>query len=170
MIQAAPVIKYFKNFFGRRDPRQEAGLSLARLLSQLDLLEMPFDNGIQPTRRSNTSRNVAIGVWLMPLGAKQDPSTANFDNAMPAVTSDLRRLGVGILMPLRLPATRVVLAFADVEDHWKFFVCNVRHNSPRPGGWFKIGLAVDGIWEPEPLQISHFRNRILSAFGNAQAE
>jgi hypothetical protein len=164
------MIKSFKNFFGRRDPRQEAGLTLARLLTQLDLLEMPFDNGVRQTRRSNSTRYVAIGIWLMPLGAKQNPEDANFDNALPAVTADLRRLGVGLLMPLRLPASRVLLAFADAEDHWKFFVCNVRHNSPGPGGWFKIGLAVEGTWEPEPLQISHFRNRIMNAFGNADTE
>lgn len=164
------MIKSFKNFFGRRDPRQEAGLALARLLSQLDLQDMPFDNGVQQNRRNNTSRNVAIGVWLMPLGAKQDPADANFDNPMPAVTADLRRLGVGLLMPLQLPAPRVILAFADSEDLWKFFVCTVRHNSPRPGGWFKVGLAVEGVWEPEPLQVSRFRRRIQNAFGPPESE
>ncbi len=166
MIQNAPVIKSFRNFFGRRDPRQEAGLALARLLSQLDLQEMPFDNGVRPTRRGNSTRYVALGVWLMPLGEKQAPETANFDNAMPAVTSDLRRFGVGLLMPLQLPSPRVLLAVADSEDHWKFFICGVRHNSPRPGGWFQIGLSVDGIWEPEPLQVAHFRKRIQNAFAD----
>lgn len=164
MIQNSPMIKSFRQFFGRRDPRQDASYALARLLSQMDLQEMPFSHGLQKTRRLDSTRYVAQGVWLMPLGVDQKPEHANFDIAMPAVTSDLRRFGVGLMMPLRLPSPRVLLAVADTEDCWKFFVCSVRHTSPRPGHWFQIGLGVEGIWDPEPLQMAHFRNRIHDVF------
>jgi hypothetical protein len=51
------------------------------------------------------------------------------------------------------------LAIADLDESWRFFLTDLRHQSSRPGGWFQLGLDVINIVDPESLQMSHFRNR-----------
>lgn len=148
----------------RPDPRQQASLSIARLLSQLDLEALPFEEGVQPSRRDAETRHVAIGIWLIPLNENQRPDDADMNRAIPAATCDLRRHGIGVLTPAKLPSKRFIVAVADLENAWKFFVAESRHQSDRPGGWHQLGLHIEKVWQPESLQIVHFRHRVENIF------
>lgn len=164
MISRLPILSTLGGMFNRRDPRQEAGLALTRLLSQFDMEAMPYDRGMRESRRDDNSRHVAIGVWLIPLTENQDPDKADLNKAIPAATCDLRRHGIGVLMPVKLQSKKFIVAIADMEKTWRFFLVGVRHQSDRPGGWFQLGLSVDRIWEPDSLQTVQFRHRIENAF------
>ncbi|MBC7965833.1 MAG: hypothetical protein H7Z17_07895, partial [Fuerstia sp.] len=141
------------------DPRLKASYSLSRILTQLDLRDMPYEEGMNPNRRHDETRHVSIGIWLIPVEADQCPEAANTALAEPAVTCDLRRQGIGVLVPKHMTAKRFLVAVADLDESWRFFLTEVRHQSTRPGGWLQLGLDVIKIVDPESLQMSHFRNR-----------
>ena len=159
MIRSNAILSSFASMLRGPDPRLKASYSLSRILSQLDLRDMPYDEGMNASRRQDVTRHVSIGIWLIPIAADQGPDTADTKLAEPAVTCDLRRQGIGVLVPKHMTATRFLVAFEDLDELWRFFLTEVRHQSVRPGGWFHLGLEVIRIVEPESLQISHFRNR-----------
>lgn len=150
--------------FTRRNPRQQAALALARLLSQIDMETMPFDKGVQKSRRQDDTRHVAIGVWLVPLAEGLHPDDAALDKAIPAATCDLRRHGIGVLLPLELKTKALIVAISDKDNVWRFFIGDVHHQSGRPGGWFHVGISIDESWEPAQHQTIEFRHRIENAF------
>lgn len=159
MIKANPVINAVASMLHRANPRRKASLSLSRILTQLDMRDLPYDEGVNTNRRHDVTRHVSIGIWLVPIEANQSPAAADTSFAQPAVTCDLRRQGIGVLVPKQMTATRFLVAVADLDDSWRFFLTEVRHQSTRPGGWFQLGLDVVKVVDPESLQMSHFRNR-----------
>ena len=164
MIQPTRRLRSIGSMFQRRNPRQRATLALARLLSQIDMASLPFDRGVEKSRRQDDTRHVAIGVWLVPLAANQHPGDARLDKAVPAATCDLRRHGIGVLMPTELKTNAVMMAVADQENVWRFFIGTVRHQTGRPGGWFHIGMTIDEAWDPSGVQASEFRHHVENAF------
>jgi hypothetical protein len=164
MIQHIPVLKTLGGLFSRRDPQREATITLSRLLTQFDMQTLPFDRGVRESRRNDEARHVAIGIWLIPIPSNQSADDADMDKAIPAATCDLRRGGIGVLMPVELRTKRFVVAVADTEHVWRFFTAAVRHQSPRPGGWFQLGLHVEQNWDPDAFQTLAFRHRVENAF------
>jgi hypothetical protein len=167
MFPRIPVLNAVTSMLHRPDARLQASLSLARLMSQLDLEAMPFEEGVQASRRDAETRHVAIGIWLIPLDEKQNADAADMKKAIPATTCDLRRNGIGVLTPARLGSKKFVVAVADLENAWKFFVAETRHQSDRPGGWHQLGLHVEKIWQPGSMQIVQFRHRVENIFQEA---
>ena len=159
MIKTLPILSSVASMLRGPDPRHKASCSLSRIVSQLDLRDMPYDEGLIKNRRDGVTRHVSLGIWLIPMDDNQSPSAADTSFAEPAVTCDLRRHGIGVLVPKQTTAKRFLVAVADFDESWQFFLTEVRHQSVRPGGWFHLGLEVIRIVEPESLQISHFRNR-----------
>ncbi len=159
MIKTLPFVSSVASMLRGPDPRHKASCSLSRIVSQLDLRDMPYDEGLTKNRRDGVTRHVSLGIWLIPIAADQGPDTADTKLAEPAVTCDLRRQGIGVLVPKHMTATRFLVAVEDLDELWRFFLTEVRHQSVRPGGWSHLRLEVIRIVEPESLQISHFRNR-----------
>lgn len=164
MIQKIPVLNAIASMLHRPDERKQASLAIARLMSQLDLEAMPFEQGVQLSRRDAQTRHVAIGIWLIPMGEDQRPGDVSMKTAVPATTCDLRRNGIGVLTPAPPQARKFMVAVADLENTWKFFIAESRHQSERPGGWNQLGLSIQKVWEPDSLQIMQFRNRVATIF------
>lgn len=164
MFQRIPVLSNLGGVFQKRNPRQQAGLALTRLLTQFDMGQMPYETGTRPSRRSEGTRSVAIGIWLTPFEENRGPETADMQKAIPAATCDLRRQGIGVLMPVKLQSRKFIAAVADSENVWRYFVVKARHVTDRPGGWFQLGLSVESMYEPESLQKLRFRQRVENAF------
>ena len=156
MFQRIPVLSNLGGVFQKRHPRQQAGLALSRLLTQFDLGQMPYESGSRPSRRADCTRNVAIGIWLIPFEEGRSPENVDLHKAIPAATCDMRRQGIGVLMPVKLAASRFLAAVADPENVWRFFVVT--------GGWFQMGLSVEAMYEPDSLQTLRFRHRVENAF------
>ena len=131
-------------------------------MTQLDLRDLPYEQGVDNNRRQEETRHISIGVWLVPMAANQSVSSVETSNAVPAVTCDMRRQGIGVLVPTNLQARQFIVAVADQDDVWRFFLTNVRHVSSRPGGWHQLGLDVAKTIDLESLQLLHFRNRVNS--------
>lgn len=165
MIQRIPGLSAIGDLIHRKDRQKQAGLALARLMTQLDMESMPYDEGVRQSRRDATTRYLAIGVWLVPVGENEDPQTVDLRKAVPAATCDLRRHGIGVMIPVRLESPRFIVAIADIENIWRYFLVRSVHITGRPGGWFHLGLHVERIWEPTSLQTVEFRNRVENVFG-----
>lgn len=146
--------------FQRHDPRKQAAVALARIVTQYDMCEMKYSEGLETDRRAREERHVAIGVWLIPVesGASQDDF--DFSAAVPAVTQDLRANGFGVMTPVRLDATQFVTAIPDLEEHWKFFLTSVRHNTRRPGSWYQLGLKAESLLSLEQEQMHAFNRHV----------
>ena len=165
MFQRIPVLSNLGGVFQqKRHPRQQAGLALTRLLSQFDMGQMPYETGTRPSRRSEGSRSVAIGIWLIPFEENRCPENADMHKTIPAATCDLRRQGIGVLMPVKLTSRKFIAAVADPENVWRYFVVSARHVTDRPGGWYQLGLSVESMYEPDSLQTLRFRQRVENAF------
>lgn len=159
MIKPSIVINSISSMLHKPNLKRKASLSLSRILTQLDMRDLPYDEGVNTNRRHDVTRHVSIGIWLVPIEPNQCPTAADTSLAQPAVTCDLRRQGIGVLVPKQMTATRFLVAVADLDEVWRFFLTEVRHQSTRPGGWFQLGLDVVKVVDPESLQMSHFRNR-----------
>ena len=164
MFQRIPVLSNLGGVFQRRHPRQQAGLALTRLLTQFDMGQMPYETGTRPSRRSEGTRSVAIGIWLIPFEENRGAENADMQKAIPAATCDLRRQGIGVLMPVKLQSRKFIAAVADPENVWRYFVVTARHVTDRPGGWYQLGLSVESMYEPDSLQTLRFRQRVENAF------
>lgn len=164
MLQRIPVLSNLGGVFQKRHPRQQAGLALTRLLTQFDMEQMPYESGTRPSRRSEGTRSVAIGIWLIPFEENRGADDADMQKAIPATTCDLRRQGIGVLMPVKLQSRKFIAAVADHENVWRYFVVTARHVTDRPGGWYQLGLSVESMYEPNSLQTLRFRQRVENAF------
>ena len=164
MFQRIPVLSNLGGVFQKRHPRQQAGLALTRLLTQFDMGQMPYESGTRPSRRSEGTRHVAIGIWLIPFEENRGPEHADMQKGIPAATCDLRRQGIGVLMPVKLSSRKFIAAVADPENVWRYFVVSARHVTDRPGGWYQLGLSVESMYEPDSLQTLRFRQRVENAF------
>lgn len=137
------MLEVVSKLFSRRDPRQEAKLGLARIISRYDMTRLSYEQGISDERRCRDERYIALGVWLFPCEAETTAHELNISCGVPAVTYDLRSGGLGVMTPMRLNFRHFVVAVPDEEDTWKFFRCEARHNSVKPGNWYLLGLQVD---------------------------
>lgn len=164
MFQRIPVLSNLGGVFQKRNPRQQAGLALTRLLTQFDMGQMPYESGTRPSRRTEGTRSVSIGIWLIPFEENRGPDNADMQKAIPAATCDLRRQGIGVLMPVKLTSRKFIAAVADLENVWRYFVVSARHVTDRPGGWYQLGLSVESMYEPDSLQTIRFRQRVENAF------
>ena len=165
MIAANPVFNSLTSILNRPNPRRKASMALSRIMTQLDLRDLPFEQGVDKNRRKDGTRHVSIGIWLIPIEDNQSPSNVDTSLALPAVTCDLRRQGIGVLVPTNIRAQRFMVAVSDQDGVWRFFQTDVRHVSCRPGGWHQLGLDVLKTVDLESLQMLHFRNRVNSFSG-----
>ena len=163
MIKMSPAIRSITSMLHRPDSRQKASHWLSRILTQLDVRDLPYEEGINTNRRYDGTRHVAIGIWLIPIEADQSSASVDTSLAEPAVTCDLRRQGIGVLVSEKQNATRFLVAVSDLDDSWRFFLTDLRHQSSRPANWFHLGLDVVKIVDLEPLQMSRFRDRLRSS-------
>jgi hypothetical protein len=162
MIRSIAGINTIASLLSKPDLKRKASISLSRILTQLDMRDLPYDSDVHTNRRNDVTRHVSIGVWLIPIEANQSPATVDTSDAQPAVTCDLRRQGIGILVSSEITAPRFLVAVADLDEVWRFFLAEVRHQSPRPGGWFQVGLDVIRIVDLESQQTAHFRSHMKS--------
>ena len=162
MIAANPIFNSLTSILNRPNPRRKASMALSRIMTQLDLRDLPYEQGVDKNRRQDGTRHISIGVWLIPMAAKESASSVETSNAVPAVTCDMRRQGIGVLVPTNLQARQFIVAVADQDNVWRFFLTDVRHVSSRPGGWHQLGLDVAKTIDLESLQMLHFRNRVNS--------
>jgi len=165
MIKSFAGINTIASLLSKPDLKRKASISLSRMLTQLDMRDLPYDTDLNANRRNDVTRHVSIGIWLIPVAANQSPTAADTSCAVPAVTCDLRRQGIGVLLSSRVTAPCFLVAAADLDGVWRFFLTEVRHQSPRPGGWFQVGLDVLRIVDLESEQTSRFRNRMKSLSG-----
>ena len=160
MIAANPIFNSLTSILNRPNPRRKASMALSRIMTQLDLRDLPYEQGVDTNRRQDGTRHVSIGIWLVPIEDNQSPSSVDTSLALPAVTCDMRRQGIGVLVPTNMRAQRFLVAVADMDDVWRFFLTEVRHVSSRPGGWHQVGLDVMKTIDLESLKMQHFRNRL----------
>lgn len=144
-------------------------MAFARLLSQASLESLPYSGDLIETRRNAKSQATAIGVWLIPCKESQTVQP-DFTNAIPAVTFDLRRMGVGVLMRQHLECNVVIVAIPDKEEAWRLFECDVRHQSQRLGGWYQVGLQAHSIFEPTLIEMTSLRSHFTQASTPAAAQ
>lgn len=151
----------FFNHRSRTDA-QTASVVLARILSQRDLELLPYQEGVEESKRRDQTRQISLGLWIVPLTADADTSDVSLRTATPVVSCDFRREGIGILVCGRFEAECCIVATADHEDVWRFFMTTVRHRTPRPGNWTHIGLRVDSVLQPSAWQMHSFREAVAS--------
>jgi len=159
MISRIPGVRSITSLFTGRTAYQEATAAMARVISQLELVSMPYTSGLSESRRSNGERQVAIGVWMLELPDDFVDEELLLQNVQPVVTADVRNQGLGLLLPKRIESSRVLIGISDAEELWKFFVMQVVHQSPRPGGWHQLGLKLERLAHPNALQLNLFRSR-----------
>ena len=154
------MLEVVANLFTRRDPRREARLGLARIISRYDMTCLSYEQGITVERRDRDERHVALGVWLFPCKATAKAADLNIASGVPAVTHDLRSDGFGVMTPVSLKHKHFFVAVPDETDCWRFFKCDVRHNSVKPGNWYLLGLQVDVSILLDGKQRIRFRDHI----------
>ncbi|MEO2031304.1 MAG: hypothetical protein ABGZ35_04380 [Planctomycetaceae bacterium] len=80
-----------------------------------------------------------------------------------AVCCDVRAEGFGVLSPVQVEGQALIVAVpngGEADAGWKFFVASCCHQTPRPGGWFLLGLQAERIYEPTSIQRQEFRAAI----------
>jgi hypothetical protein len=157
MDHTAGLFNSFRQLFRGPSPQQKARVAFARLVSQWDMVSMPYDEGLRESRRSQFTRSAAIGVRLAPLNDNDPAGDVDWSNSIPAVTRDLRRSGLGLLLSYPLTHSRFLVAVADQENTWRCFLANARHLSPLPGGWYQLGLTIESLQEITPRQAAQLR-------------
>lgn len=155
--------------FQPEDKQKKAGIVLARLLSQHNLESLPFREGIVATRRGGNAQPMSVGVWMIPFDGSPAESLQNLEQSIPGITSDGRRQGIGVLCRDRVAAERLLVAVPDKESVWRFFDCEVKHQTSRPGGWYLLGLHIDRIIDLDPAEVTQFRRHIGDADLNRSA-
>ena len=153
------MLNRLTKLFAPDSPEKKAEIAFARLISQFQMESLPYREGLAASRRGAHSQQVAIGVWLVPCS---DSGQGDFENAIPGVTFDLRRMGIGVLAREKLTCKTVVVAIPDKEDVWRYFDCQVRHRSKRNGGWSLIGLQLRKVVDPMPSDLKTLRMKFDS--------
>ncbi len=154
------MLKNLSQVLCLQDPRKKASLALARVLTQYDMESLSFRGDVVSTRRQGEARQIALGAWLIPYCSEGPRGVLDFDAAIPAVTYDLRRNGIGVLTQQEIQLTTVTVAMPDRDGIWRFFESHICHQSRRPGGWFLQGMQVQQLLEPHPGDVTHFRIHI----------
>ena len=163
------MLEAVTNLFTRRDPRREAALGLARIISRHEMVGLSYDQGISDDRRTHDEWHVALGVWLFPCEPTDLAADVDLSYGVPAVTIDIRREGFGVMTPVKLKHEHFVIAVPhEEEDSWRFFRCQVCHNTRRPGSWFQLGIQVERTIELEGSQRVAFREHIQRIDASAQ--
>ncbi len=153
-------------FFGTsRTGAQKASLALARILSQRDLELLPFQEGVQESKRRDKPRQISMGMWIVPFTGEIPLEEVSLEDVFPAVSCDLRREGIGVLVSSDINAPGCIVAIADKEEVWRFFSTTICHRTPRPGSWLQIGLHVDGLLEPTGGQMQEFLHAVATISG-----
>jgi hypothetical protein len=155
------MLEAVTNLFTRRDPRREAALGLARIISRHEMSGLSYDQGIAEDRRIHDEWHVALGIWLFPCESTDEAADIDVSYGVPAVTIDIRRQGFGVMTPVKLQSEHFMIAVPhEEEDSWQFFRCNVCHNTRRPGNWFQLGIQVERTVDLEGTQRVAFREHI----------
>ena len=162
MIASNHVFNSLATILNRPHPRRKASMVLARIMTHLDLRDLPYFEGVNKNRRQDGTRHVSIGIWLIPIADNQNPSDVNASLAVPAVTCDMRRHGLGVLVTTDMAAKQFMVAVPDQDEVWRFFLTDLRHVTSQPGGWHQLGLDVVKMVDLESLQMMQFRNRLNS--------
>ena len=163
------MLEAVASLFTRRDPRREAALGLARIISRHEMAGLSYDQGIDQDRRTHDEWHVAMGVWLFRCESTDTAEDVDFSYGVPAVTNDICREGFGVMTPVKLEHEHFVIAVPhDEEDSWQFFRCQVCHNTKRPGNWFQLGIQVQRTIELEGSQRAAFREHIARIDASAQ--
>lgn len=158
------------NMFTRCNPKRDASIALARIISRYDMQCMGYEEGLVEDRRAKEERHVALGVWLFAHPEGQSVADLDFSSGVPAVTHDLRAEGFGVMTPVRLKRNRFLLATpGENDDDWRFFVCEVRHNTRKPGGWYKLGLIVESAVKLDGDQRAEFRDHVAAVHAGSGA-
>ena len=148
--------------FQSQNPKRNAELVFSRIFTKHSFDAMPYREGLVETRRKATSSANAVGVYITERSLIKG-NAPDFENSIPAVTVDFRKMGVGVMLRTPLEGYRVIVSIPDKEDAWKFFECEVRHQSRRPGGWYLVGLQLTSIYEipdPEALAIRRYLDSV----------
>jgi hypothetical protein len=154
-----PMFDRVANFFRPEDAQKKASAALARLLSQYDMESIAYRSDITESRRRSESRPVALGCWIIPF-EKRRPEILDFSSVTSAVTYDIRRNGLGLLKRESVGYSSFVVALPDKEGVWRFFECRMCHESNIPGGWKLLGLQIERTVEPDPRDVTLFRECI----------
>ncbi|MCA9048007.1 MAG: hypothetical protein KDA89_04730 [Planctomycetaceae bacterium] len=158
------MLEVVTKIFTRRDPRRDAVLGLARIISRYDMQRLGFEEGISPDRRDRVERHVAVGVWLFPCREDSLGEDLNTETVQSAVTHELRSEGFGVMAAEPFAASHCIIAIPDEEGgSWRFFRCSACHHTRRPGGWYYIGLHVERTVDLDGNQRIAFREHIASA-------
>jgi len=165
------MLNRFAKLFNAETPRKKTEMAFARLVSQASLESMPYIGGLSETRRNDKSQATAIGVWMIPCKDTEGQTVQpDFTKAIPAVTFDLRRMGVGVLMRQHLNCNVFIVAIPDKEETWRLFECDVRHQSQRLGGWYQVGLQAQSIFEPTLTEMTLLRSHFTQASTPAKSQ
>ena len=155
------MIEAVVNLFTRRNPRRDAVLALARIISRREMAGLGFEQGIADERRARDKRHVALGVWLFPCEAADLAADIDLSFGVPAITHDIRSEGFGVMTPVKLNREYFVIAVpCEDDDGWHFFRCRVCHNTRTPGSWFQLGIQVERSIELDGRQRCAFREHI----------
>lgn len=154
------MLERLTRLFVPDDKRRKAHLTLARLLTQIELNGLSYRENVEATRRKSESHAMAMGAWIIPYRESAADGRLALELAMPVVTYDFRRTGVGVLSRAKIEFESIAVAIPDVEGVWNFFDCRVCHQSGRPGGWTLAGLQISQLLIPDPHDVTLFRRQI----------
>lgn len=160
------MIAKISSMFQRRSPQRDPALALARITTLSEMGSLPWDSGVCADRRARDEVHASIGVWIVPLSDDATAETTSLSSVRQAVCCDVRAEGFGVLTPAMLAGAEFIVAVpngGDVNASWKFFVASSCHLTPRPGGWFLLGLQAERIYEPTRIQLQEFKSAIDEA-------
>lgn len=155
------MLNRLTRLFKPENPRRSAEIAFSRLITQSTLDSLVYREGLANTRRRSVAQTNAVGVLMMERKIALNNSP-DFENPVPAVSIDLRQLGIGILLRSRLEGATVIVAMPDKENFWRYFECEVRHQSRRPGGWLQVGLKILSIYYPTDPEMAAIRIHLTS--------
>ena len=153
--------------FPRRNPLHLGKTILARLLSHADMQKIPYATGMQPENRDGKARQMAVGVWMVPV-----ISGKIVRNVAPirAVTFDVRSEGFGLLTTENLNAPSYYVALPDEANALRYLHMTTCHVTARPGGWYQIGLKIAGICDSGSRDLAPLREFINQQLGNSDSD
>jgi hypothetical protein len=157
------MIAKISNMFQRRHPQRDAALALARITTLSGMGSLPWDSGVYADRRAQDEVQASIGVWFTPVVDDAKADTLSLGTVQQAVCCDVRAEGFGVLSPVQVEGQALIVAVpngGEADAGWKFFVASCCHQTPRPGGWFLLGLQAERIYEPTSIQRQEFRAAI----------
>lgn len=163
------MLNRLTRMFQPQNPRRDAELVFSRIITQHTFDSMPYREGVFETRRKTASSANAVGVYVTERRVTRG-NMPDFENSIPAVTVDFRQMGVGVMLRVPLDGYHVIVSIPDKEDTWKFFDCEVRHQSRRPGGWHLVGLQLKSIYEVQDSEASVIRKYFNSLAGAARVQ